>query len=298
MIERAQPMERSSSKTKIWELLAGAALLWVYFPTLLHLADRWGKDPGASHGPLIPVISAVILWKMRLNLAEIPKNSSGWGIWVLCLGLFINALAVWADVLFLLPISLLIAIWGLVLYLFGWPIFKKAIFPLSFLLFAIPWPDFLVEAVSFPLQLWTSTYSAMIAGMLGVPVVRDGVELHVRDFTLAVAAPCSGIRSLVALMSITALFAYLLPASMPRRIGLFLTGIPVALIANTIRVVAIMLVAIQFGRKVALGFFHDYSSPFLFVMACLVLTGLWKALSVNPDKSTIAGGENSDGVNL
>jgi exosortase/archaeosortase family protein len=105
------------------------------------------------------------------------------------------------------------------------------------------------------------------------------VELHVDDFTLAVAAPCSGIRSLVALMAIAALFAYLLPASMPRRIGLFLAGIPVALIANTIRVTCIMLIAHHFGKKLALGFFHDYSSPFLFVLACLVLMGLWKALS-------------------
>lgn len=262
--------------------MAAAALAWVFAPSMVIFAQRWSDDPGASHGPLIPVIAALLLWAKREQLARLPRRASLAGLGLLAVGLMLQALASWADVLFLLPLALVVGVWGLVVYLYGRQVARAAVFPLSFLLFAVPWPDFLVEAVSFPLQIWTSTYSAMAAGMLGVPVVRDGVQLNVGTFALTVAAPCSGIRSLVALMAIAAVFAYLLPAPMPRRVALFAAGIPVALVANTVRVTAILLMAKQFGTKIALGFFHDYSSPFLFVLACLVLMGLWKALECRP----------------
>lgn len=267
------------TENAIWYLIGVLSFSWVFYPAISFLIERWETDPGASHGPLIPIISVFLIWSQREKLKKISiQTNQVLGVVIFMLGLLLFILSHWADVLFLQPISLLICIWSGVISIWGWELFKMILFPLSFLLFGIPWPDFLVEMVSFPLQLWTSTYSALFAGILGAPVIRDGVDLHIGDFALTVAAPCSGIRSLVALMAIAALFAYTLRAPLIRRIGIFLAGIPVALIANTVRVTSIILIAWKVSPKLAMSFFHEYSSPFLFMISCLFLMGLWKVL--------------------
>jgi EpsI family protein len=181
-------------------------------------------------------------------------------------------------------VALVLALAGIAAYYLGWAALRAMLFPFAFLLFMAPWPDLLVERISFPMQLMTSTYAAMFAGLLGLPVRADGVNLYLpeRDVSIAVAAACSGMRSLVALMAVASLFAYLLPGSLPRRWLLFAAGVPLALTANVVRVLLILLVGAHYGQDAAMRF-HDQSGPVLFGLCSLGLLGLSRVLSTRRD---------------
>jgi len=280
---RAIPAVRAHDKAAIGQLAELAVvlslLLAVYWQAVVEMVGRWRTDEGASHGFLIVPIATAILWARRRDLAAAPRRIFPPGLCVLALGLLVEVVAGWADIAFIQPVALLISVGGLVLYMAGPALFKVAIFPYAFLYFMVPWPDFLVEMVSFPLQLLTSTYATMLAGLMGIPIKRVGVDLYMPGLSLTIAAACSGIRSQMALMALASLFAYLTQASLPRRLLLFLSGIPVALIANVVRVTLVILVGLYVDKRLAIGLFHDYSGPVLFLFSTLALMGLQRLIT-------------------
>jgi exosortase len=258
----------------------------MYGGTVAGMVSRWSADGDASHGFLVLPIAAGLVWARREKLAVVPRRICLWGVPVLLLGLIATVVATWAEVGFAPAATMIIALGGLILYAAGPAFFREIIFPYTFLFFMVPWPDFLIETISFPLQLLTSTYATMIAGLLGVPIRREGVELYMPGFALTVAAECSGIRSMMALMALAALFAYFTRASLWRRALLFVSGIPVALIANVARVTLVLLLGLYYDKELALGLFHDYSSPALFAFSTLALMGLRKLVAECHDQTT------------
>jgi exosortase len=257
---------------------AGILFAALYGPHFAVMARRWASDEGASHGFLIPVIAAWLVWSKRRKLVEIPKATCAWGLIPIVFGVLVTVAAVQAEVAFLPQVAALVVLGGAVLYAGGKALFKEVAFPYAFLYFMVPWPDFLVEFVSFPLQLLTSTYTAMLVGLFGVPVRREGVDLHMPGFSLTVAAACSGLRSLVTLMALASLFAYFTRASLWKRLLLFFFGIPVALIANVVRVTLVAFIGLYYDQKLAVGLFHDYSGPVLFLMCTLAMTAIQRIL--------------------
>jgi len=143
--------------------------------------------------------------------------------------------------------------------------------PYLFLYFAVPWPDLVVGQLSFPMQYFAAGYAGMLGGMLGLPVVRHGVELEVGRYTFAVGAPCSGMRSLVALLAVAAVLADLARGSRWRRLALFACGFPAALVANATRIALILVIGARWGEKAATGFFHEFSGVVLFALAVILL---------------------------
>src|SRR5262249_43228565 len=256
-------------------MVVGALLAVLYGSTAASLWDAWNTNPDASHGVFIPLIAAGLFWSARDRWATRPRTAPGFGLALLIAGLLLQVAAAWGGIRFAQPVALVLALAGVTAYLLGWAAFREVLFPFAFLLFMVPWPDLLVERISFPMQLMTSTYAAMFAGLLGVPVRADGVNLFLpeRGVSIAVAVACSGMRSLVALLAIAALVAYSLRAGIGRRWLLFAAGVPIALAANVLRVLLILLVGSARGQAAAL-WFHDHSSPVLFFLCSLGLLGL------------------------
>lgn len=257
-------------------LLTVGLLSALYFRTFLWLVDYWLEDPAYSHGFLVPVISGFIVWKKRHEL-QIKLKPFGAGLIVLASGLFIYVISFFWRAQFGLAMSFLIVISGLILYLYGTEAMRSLLFPVCFLVFGIPLP-FLPGITNF-LQSFSAHYSSLIIGMMGIPVSTVGAEIHLERSFFVIGAPCSGMHTLIALLALTAIFAYFIrcPSSSPspiyRKSILFMAALPIALVANISRIVAILLIANSYGSEAAMSFFHDFSSIVLFAIAfgCLVL---------------------------
>lgn len=195
-------------------------------------------------------------------------------------GLLLYGLGVLAAVEFLPQLSLLVTLAGIVLCLWGPRTLRELAFPYAFLLFMVPWPDTLVEFISFPMQLFSAKSATMLIGLAGAPVSRDGVDIHVAQYTFSVAAPCSGMKSLVALLALAALVAHLLEGPQWKRWALFVAGAPLAVLANVVRIAAILGIALLWGAKAAEGFFHGFSGLLVFLVATLALAAVGRALGL------------------
>jgi exosortase len=243
------------------------------------IVELW-SDPNSSHGLLIPPVVALLIWKRRARLAEIPKAPSKAGLLLAIVGAILLPFAVGSGVRAGPPISLLLVLGGLAWHIWGGGIMREFLFHYLFLFFAVPVPGLLVETLTFHLQLASAKMAALMIGLLGLPVVREGVEIQMQDYTFAVGAPCSGMRSMVALLALGALCAFLLKGGLLKRIALFMTVPPLALIGNAVRILCILLIARRWGEEAAKGFYHNFSGLIVFLMTFLLLLAMARLLGM------------------
>ena len=240
----------------------------------------WRSDKSFSHGPLIPIAAAGLLWARRSELNE-WKSAAFPGLLLLILAAMAHLLSIWADIVFLKPLSLIGMIAGGVWFLGGWKMFSATIGAVGFLLFMIPWPTLLIDKLSFPMQLMSSSYAAMLGGMVGLPLHREGVNISVlikpEPYNIIVAKECSGLTSLIVLMALGYLIAYFTPVKLGWRALLFLTVIPLALLTNAVRLTAILI----FGGYVSTSmakWVHDNEGPVLIFICSVGLMALRQML--------------------
>ena len=253
-------------------LLTVVLLSALYFRTFIWMADSWLGDPAYSHGFLVPLISGFIIWQKRHAL---HINLFGAGLFVFALGLFVHVVSFFWKAQFGLAMSFLIVISGLILYLGGKGAMRSLLFPVCFLFFAIPLP--FLPGIGNILQSFSAHYSALVIGMLGIPVTTIEAEIYLEKCFFVIGAPCSGMHTLISLLALAAIFAYFIQCpSLYRKAIIFFIAIPIALIANISRLVALLLIANYYGTEAAMKFFHDYSSILLFAIAflCLVICSI------------------------
>src|SRR5579864_7725635 len=160
---------------RYWQVLSLVVLvLWLYMPTLLHLAWQWGNDRDFSHGFFVPIFSAYVLWQKRHHLAEIPPRPSWIGVILLLCGLALLVVGQMGAELFLSRTSLLILLAGLIVLFAGVNFFRAVIFPWAFLFLMIPIPAIIFNQITFPLQLLASKVAASTLPLFGVPILRQG----------------------------------------------------------------------------------------------------------------------------
>ncbi|MBC8234526.1 exosortase/archaeosortase family protein [bacterium] len=252
-------------------------LVVIYYPTAGWMWTRWfWADSYYSHGPLIPLVSGVLIWLKRRELAEAQISYSKPGIFILSAGLFLHLLSALVFIQSISGFSLPIVMIGLVLYLFGWEITRIVLFPLGFLFFIAPAPLQFIAATTLKMKLFAAHISAIAVQLLGIPMVREGSIVHLSNTTITVGDPCSGLRSLISLTALGVLYAYLAQSSYPKRVALVLASIPIAIIANIIRVIGVIVVANSYGNRIVTdGLVHDAFgfSVFVIALAGLILTG-------------------------
>jgi exosortase len=254
------------------------ALLWLYAPVLSHLAGQWIHDPNYSHGFFVPAFSLYVLWQERDRLRAVPLRPSWSGLLILLLAVTVLIAGVLGAELFLSRVSLLIAIAGVVILMYGWNHLRAAMFPWLFLLLMIPIPNILFNQITFPLQLLASKVAAVTLPTFGVPVLREGNVIQLPVMALEVAEACSGIRSLMSLTTLAIIYGYLLETRLSLRVVLALASIPIAVIANSLRIVGTGLLVQYWDPEKAEGFFHAFSGWLIFVVSLSLLFLLHRTL--------------------
>lgn len=247
--------------------LVSSVFFFLYSSVLIKLVSDWWQDPNYSHGFLIPLLSAYFVWERREKLYSLEPQSSRWGLFLLLTGLSILFLGQIGAELFLMRFSMVVVISGLVLYLLGWRYLKMLSFPIAFLMFMIPFPAIIFNAIAFPLQLIAARTSTFCLQLIDIPVLREGNLILLPQTTLEVTEACSGIRSLMSLAALAVVFAYLTQKNIWKRLVLILSAIPIAVIANAFRVWGTGFLAHLYGVKVALGFYHTFAGWLVFVVA-------------------------------
>lgn len=258
-----------------WQLGTLALLsLWIYWSTLVHLLAQWWHDPNFSHGFFVPLFSAFVIWQQRHQLFARDRKPSWSGLAVLFLGLMILIVGQMGAELFLARSSLLLLLAGLVILFFGWKVFGAVLFPWAFLLLMIPIPALLFNQIAFPLQLLASKVSAAILPVFGVPILREGNVIHLSSMRMEVAEACSGIRSLLSLLTLAIIYGYFMDKRLWVRWVLALASVPIAVAANSVRIVGTGLLVQYWDAEKAEGYFHASWGLIVFVVSLLMLYAL------------------------
>ena len=199
-------------------------------------------------------------------------------MWLITAGLLTHIICAVLKVYFISGFSLILVIYGLVLYFFGREVARTLNFPILFLLTMVPLPLVVVSNLTVKLKLFAAECATFILNHIGFPSVRDGSVIRMPNSFIAVEAPCSGLRSLISLLTLGLLFAYMLKASFFKKAILLLSAVPFAVATNMLRIIMLATVNDLYGEKAAMGFFHDFSGFFVFALAFIGLLWVYKVL--------------------
>lgn len=283
-------------------LAIAGALTLVYYAVLVKLSRDWWHDENYSHGLLVPFIIGFIVWQERKRFTE-QQSTRALLIGAICISFALFAL--WAGTagaeLFVQRASLVLMLAGIVIYFFGFRIIRLVAVPLLLLALAIPIPQIIFNRIAFPLQLFASKCAVAAMSFLEIPVLRQGnvIELMPLGATepkrLAVVEACSGIRSLMTLLTLAVVYAYFTSPKGPqlpendadgprapqtkvfatftfwRAVILIAAAVPIAILTNAARVSGTGILAHYYGTKVADGFFHSFSGWVIYLVAAALL---------------------------
>lgn len=264
----------------LWQvgLLAGLSL-WLYWSTLTHLVGQWWHDSNFSHGFFVPLFAGFVVWQQRARLAQLSPKPSWFGLAVLMVALAVLIIGQLGAELFTARFSLLILLAGIVVLFQGWNYFRAVLFPWAFLLLMIPIPSIVFNQITIPLQFIASQLSAGALEILHVPVELRGNILNLASIQLEVADACSGIRSLMSLLTLAIIYGYLLEKRLWVRWFLALASIPIAIVANSIRIIGTGLLATYWDPDQAEGYFHASWGILVFIVSLVLLYGLHSLIS-------------------
>ncbi len=261
--------ERPKNTIVQWIGLSAIAILFIllYYPVISYLVYNWTIDENYSHGFIIPFISVYLVWERRRLLSPSSSSSNYVGIGILLFGLFLLIIGDMGAELFTTRVSMLFVLSGVVIFLFGREVLKTVLFPIAYLLFMIPLPQIVFNAVAFPLQLLAARLGTVIIQFFGVPVLREGNLIYLAFNTLEVTEACSGIRSLITMLALAVILAHMSLDRFWKKSILVLSAIPIAIASNALRIAGTGLLAHYVGIAAAQGFYHTFQGWFLFVIS-------------------------------
>lgn len=249
--------------------LAALALLVCYASTLWGMVNQWWTDEDMSHGFAVPLVVAWIVWRERARWLNLPVAPSSWGFLLLAGAAAVQAISSLGLGLFASSVAFLVSVMGAVLCLGGFAFLRVWAFPLALSLFMLPKLAIVYNKTTLPLQLLASRLAATVLSSVGYRVIRDGVILDVGGHRVSVIEACSGVRYLLSLAFIAVVFAYLADIKPPAKIWmrwlLLVAAVPIAIVANAVRVaVSAAVPALDSGTP------HEAAGWAVFVL-CLIL---------------------------
>lgn len=279
LAETVSTTASNAAPPKVWQIaIIAGLLLWLYAPTLSHLVGQWWNDPNFSHGFFVPLFSGFAIWQERSRLTALNLVPSFSGLLLLGSGLCLLIVGQMGAELFLSRLSFLIVLAGLIVLFLGWNFFRALLFPWAFLFLMIPIPAIVFNLVTFPLQLLASKVASVTLPWMGVPVLREGNVILLPAMALEVAEACSGIRSLMSLATLAVIYGYLMERKMVVRVILALASVPIAVAANSLRIVGTGLLVQYWDPEKAQGFFHEFSGWLIFMVSLVMLYLLHRTL--------------------
>ncbi len=253
--------------------LAGTFLV-LYWPIMTDLVWNWSRDSNYSHAFLVLPVSAYLAWTRRSELAAVDRHPSWIGLLLICASLATLLIGTAGVEFFLMRISVIGVVTGMVIFLAGWQWLRILLFPLAFTLLMIPIPPVLFYQIAFPLQLLSTRFGVAILDVARIPVLREGNVIALAHTTLEVTEACSGIRSLLSLFTLAVLYGYFTTPSHGARIAIALMSVPIAIVANGLRVAGTGMAAQYIGPAAATGFFHEFSGWTVFMTSFAMLIGV------------------------
>ena len=261
-------------------LALGALVLFVvaYFPVFRILAGKWAESEEYSHAFLTLPIILYMVYQNRQRVLETPATFSPLGLVTLMLASALYYFSLLTEVHTVIALAMYLTVLGTVVFLFGirslWVLFT----PLLLLLMLIPFPDQLYIQLTFPLQLKVSQMSEAIIDLFGIPVHRAGNVLTIPQKSFEVVEACSGLRSVITLLTLSVVMGYFLLVRTTSKLLLVAASIPVAIFVNLIRVVTIVLLFHSFGLDLYEGTLHTVTGLLIFLIALVTLFLLQRIL--------------------
>jgi exosortase D (VPLPA-CTERM-specific) len=269
------------------------AVGFLYSFILAKLGSDWWTDENYSHGLLVPFVIGYVIWlEFDLLKSVRSKPTILFGGFVVLLGLLMLLAGTLGAELFIQRISLIVVITGIVIYFFGIKLFRALTVPFLLLLFAIPIPQIIFNKIAFPLQVYASQLAIWGIRLFEVPSVRKGnvIEILPRGATqivsLEVVEACSGIRSLMTLVTLALVLAYFTRMKTPtgtpffknfnfwNSLILIASAIPIAILTNAGRVTGTGVLTYLYGKKMLDGFVHEFSGWLVYLVALILLVAV------------------------
>ena len=253
------PTPAPAFRPPLWQVAGLVGLLvWAYLPMLRVFFDKWINDPQYSHGLLVPVFSAYLVWKAWQAGPLVPSPRPWLGCGLLAIAMALRPLA--GSLLFhqLDAVSLMLALVAVTLAAGGLPLLKRVGGGLLFLVFMVPLPYELERNVGQPLKTAATVSSTYLLQTLGQPAIRDGNLILIDEVRLGVVDACSGLKMLVTFAAFSVGAVLLMSRSWFEK-GMVLLGIiPIAIITNVLRITATGLAYVVLSDKGTLEFLHDF----------------------------------------
>jgi exosortase len=277
----ARPPAAGSPPLPWWQAagLAGL-LLWLYLLVLGHLVLQWWTDPDFSHGFFVPLFSAFVIWQERSRITALFPRPSWIGLLFLGFAMCLLIVGQFGADIFLPRLSLLIVLASLIVLFLGWNFFRVLWFPWAFLFLMIPIPAIIFNHITFPLQLLASKVASTTLPWMGVPVFREGNVINLSTIQLEVAEACSGIHSLMSLATLAVIYGYLMERKIAIRMLLVVASVPIAVAANSLRIVGTGLLVQYWDPEKAEGFFHEFQGWLVFVASLVMLYVLHRVVRI------------------
>lgn len=277
VVERPQAIQSFANIYWLKIGLLSGCILFLFWKVWLDMAHEWWTDPTWSQGMLLPPLALYIAWLYRDRTFAVPAAADIRGVAVsafACLAFVIGDLA---SEFFLMRISFVILLTGVVWTFWGLPRLRTLILPILLLATMVPLPAIVYNSIAAPLQLFVSNVSTSLAQQMGVAAFRDGNIIQLANVSLGVAEACSGISSLSALTVGSILLGYLVCSRLFSRVVIVLLAVPLAICVNIVRVTATALLA-DYNQKLAMGLYHSFSGWLVFVIGFGALYGFARFL--------------------
>jgi exosortase len=264
----------------LWIVAIGGALAWLYGATFQQLLLSWRDDEYYSHGPLLPFISAYLIWGNRVALQRAWNPGTGMkaGFVLLLIGLGIAFFGLLVDINFVRAFSIPVVLLALSRIIGGGQFERQMRFPILLLAAAVPISRVVVQTFSVPLQKMAAGGASLLLGVTGLSVENDGVNIFTPLYNFVVDVPCSGLKTATALLTVGLVVSYVMTGlSNFQRVILALSSVFVALLTNVLRIIFIILIGTYYGREAAEGFLHGFSNVVTLVLSLifLMLIGTW-----------------------
>ena len=252
-------------------VMAGLALVVLYLDVIVGLVKAWATNPDYSHGFLIVPLCVYFVWERRRRLAALEVRPAVAGLGIVVASLLLLVAGQLGAEQFLARVSLIGVLAGSTVFVLGWAHARLLVWTFCFALLMIPLPSIVFNEIAQPLQLLASSVAEQSLLMFSIPVLREGNVIFLSSATLEVAEACSGIRSLVSLLTVGIVYGYFTEDRTSRRVILAVSTLPIAIAANALRVAGTGLLAHFAGQAAADGFFHVFAGWLVFMSAVVML---------------------------
>ena len=253
--------------------VAIVTLAWTFRQPIGWLWRTWMDRPEYSHGPIMPLIAAFLVWQRKADLSETDFVADWRGLAVMAFAGLLFALGASGAVYTVQQYAMVVMIAGLTLTLTGPTAFRKLLAPLAVLFLMIPQPDFILNNLSANLQLLSSSLGVVFIRAMGISVFLEGNVIDLGGYRLQVVEACDGMRYLFPLMTIGLLIAYFYKGAMWKRACVFLLSVPITVVMNSLRVGSIGLLVEHWGTGMAEGFLHEFQGWMVFMLSAALLLG-------------------------